>query len=441
MKNIFTGLLLLISLLTACQKTKHPQYPQPDPLKFHNSELLEDWISLQLLLVKRNTGVTHIAYSRHFAYTGIALYESFAAGDSPFKSLAGKLNGQFDLPSHPAGKPLFRPVAANAAIAETLRFFYADKAPLVFSIDSLEQLYFNKYKNQVKQLNLLNQSQAYGKQVALAVTAWSKSDGADHINLLYETKGEGYWEPTPAAYAAANVPGWVNVRAFIPGSTSTMPPAPVPFSKETGTAFYTMVREVYDVSQSLTDEQKAIANFWDDAPNGKYVSVFGHWFSIFKQLLRIERPPLGKAVEAYLRLGITMHDAGIATWKAKYTFHLIRPITYIRKHMGIENWNSFIGTPPHPEYVAAHATLSGSAAYALEKSFGAQYSFTDHTYDHLSMAPRKFNSISDAAKEAGLSRLFGGIHYRRSIEQGLELGRNTAAIVDNHLKKQNYFPE
>ncbi|MCG7859992.1 haloperoxidase, partial [Flavihumibacter sediminis] len=67
--------------------------------------------------------------------------------------------------------------------------------------------------------------------------------------------------------------------------------------------------------------------------------------------------------------------------------------------------------------------------------------FTDHTYDHLSMAPRKFNSISDAAKEAGLSRLFGGIHYRRSIEQGLELGRNTAAIVDNHLKKQNYFPE
>ncbi|MCG7859990.1 hypothetical protein MD537_23620, partial [Flavihumibacter sediminis] len=101
--------------------------------------------------------------------------------------------------------------------------------------------------------------------------------------------------------------------------------------KETGTAFYTMVREVYDVSQSLTDEQKAIANFWDDAPNGKYVSVFGHWFSIFRQLLRSERPPLGKAVEAYLRLGITMHDAGIATWKAKYTFHLIRPITYIRK--------------------------------------------------------------------------------------------------------------
>ena len=417
MKNLFTGLFLSISLLTACQKTNHPKHP--DHLKFHKSELLEDWITVQLLLVKRNTGVTHIAYSRHFAYTGIALYESLAGGSQ--------------------GKPIYYPAAANAAIAEMLRFFYAGKPQLITSIDSLEQIYSNKYKEKAKEIEAVNQAQMYGKQVALAVAEWSKTDGADNSNLPYQPKGDGYWEPTPAAYAPANVPGWVNVRAFIPASTNNLPPAPVPFSTESGTAFYNMVKEVYDVSQSLTDEQKAIANFWDDAPNGKYVSVFGHWFSIFRQLLNHKKPSLLKAAEAYMRLGITMHDAGIATWKAKYHFHQVRPITYIRKHMGIENWNSFIGTPPHPEYVAAHATLSGSAAYALEKAFGSRYSFTDHTYDDIGMTPRRFNTIGDAAKEAGLSRLFGGIHYRSSIEQGLELGRKTGAIVDSQLNHQQLF--
>lgn len=439
MKNIFMGLLLIMSISSACQKANHPKHSYPDHLKLHDSELLEDWIALQLLLVKNNTGVTHIAYSRHFAYTGIALYESLVGTDRQYKSLADKLNGSINLPVNPVGKPIYRPAAANAAIAEMLRHFYAGKSQLITSIDSLELIYSNKYKEQVKQIETVNQAQEYGKLVAHAIAAWSKTDGADNVNLPYEVKGEGFWEPTPAAYAPANVPGWANVRSILPGSTNTLAPAPLSFSKISGTEFFNMVREVYDVSQTLTNEQKAIANFWDDAPNGKYVSVFGHWYSIFRQLLRREKPSLMKAADAYMRLGITMHDAGITTWKNKYTFHQIRPITYIRKHMGIENWNSFIGTPPHPEYVAAHATLSGSAAYALEKAFRPHYSFTDHTYDHLGMESRKFNSIADAAREAGLSRLFGGIHYRPSIEQGIILGRKTAEIVDTHLKQHQHL--
>ena len=235
----------------------------------------------------------------------------------------------------------------------------------------------------------------------------------------------------------ANVPGWRNNRTLLASSLEgTMPPAPLTFSKEEGSPFYAMAKELYDVSQALTVEQKAIANFWDDAPNGKYVTVIGHWFNILRQVLLKERPNLMDAAAAYLRLGITMNDATISCWKAKYNYHQLRPVTYIRKYMGHADWNSFITTPPHPEYSAAHATISGSAAFALESVFGKNYSFTDHTYDGIGMSARSFNSFDAAGKEAGLSRLYGGIHYRLSTEAGNTQGKKVGANVFSLLKTQ-----
>jgi hypothetical protein len=247
--------------------------------------------------------------------------------------------------------------------------------------------------------------------------------------------GEGYWEPTPVALAAANMPGWGNNKTVLPGSiTGTLPAAPLTFSKDPGTAFHTIAKEVYDVSQSLTETQKATALFWDDAPNGKYVTAFGHWFSILKQVLEKEKTPLMKGAEAYLRLGITMNEATISCWKGKYTYHQIRPVTYIRKHMGYTNWSPVISTPPHPEYSAAHATISASAGFALESVFGKNHSFTDHTYDVIGMNPRSFSSFEAAGKEAGISRLYGGIHYRPSIETGNAQGKKTGANVSDLLR-------
>jgi hypothetical protein len=220
----------------------------------------------------------------------------------------------------------------------------------------------------------------------------------------------------------------------LPGSiNNTVPAAPTAFSKNPGTPFYNMAKEVYDISQSLTEEQKAIANFWDDAPNGKYVTAFGHWFSILKQVFEKDNPGLMKAADAYLRLGISMHEAVISCWKTKYTYHLIRPVTYIRKHMGYADWNALIGTPPHPEYSSAHATFSAAAGYTLESIFGTNYSFTDHTYDVLGMNPRNFGSFDAAAKEAAISRLYGGIHYRATAEVGNGQGKKVGENVKNLL--------
>lgn len=404
-------------------------------LKNQGSAMVSDWITLHLKVITNTTGVTHIAYSRHFAYTGIAMYETLVKGDNHFKSIAGKLNGSLQLPTVPQGKPLYWPASANAAIAEMLRFFYPAKPENVQRIDSLEQVYLAKYSAEVNNGTDLQKAVEYGKQVAAAVIEWSKQDGADGAAIPYTLLGEGYWEPTPPGLAPANVPGWGNNRTLLPASISnTLPAAPITFSIQPGSPFYNMAKEVYDISQSLTDTQKAIATFWDDAPNGKYVTVFGHWFSILNQVLKQEHLSLMKAGEAYLHLGITMHEASISCWKAKYTYHQLRPVTYIRKHMGFGDWGSYITTPPHPEYSAAHATLSGSAAYALESVFGSQYHFTDHTYDGLGMYPRTFTSFDAAGSEAGISRLYGGIHYRPSIEAGNIQGKKVGQNVKNLLQ-------
>jgi hypothetical protein len=433
MKKISLSILLFAYLLIGCLKTE--SMIKDANLKTENADLVSDWITVQLQVIKNTSGVQHIAYSRHFAYTGIALYEALVKGDNLYKSISGQLNNGFQVPEVPAGKPLYWPAAANAAVAEMLRFFYSAKAANLQSIDSLEHIYINKYINEAGNGKDVPGAIQFGKLLALAVIEWSKQDGSNNAGIPYTPLGEGYWEPTPPGFGPAAVPGWGNNKPIISGSqNNTIPNAPTAFSKDVGSSFYNMARELFDISQSLTEEQKALATFWDDAPNGKYLTVFGHWFSILKQVIVKEKPALMKAAEAYLRLGITMNESSISCWKAKYTYNLLRPVTYIRKYMGYPAWNSFIGTPPHPEYSAAHATLSGSAGYTLESVFGENYRFTDHSYDFLGMAPRTFSSFEAAGKEAGISRLYGGIHYRPSIEAGNIQGKKVGENVRKLLK-------
>jgi hypothetical protein len=400
--------------------------------------LITDWINLQFRLIKNTTGVTHVAFSRHFSYTGIALYESLVYGDNKKQRIVSSLNGTITLPKPAPGNHTFFPLAANAVFADMFRFFYTGKDQNLYLIDSLEKVYKDKYIAEAKNNFDTDASIQYGKNIAAVVIEWSKQDNSANASVPYTAKGEGYWEPTPPAFAAPAVPGWGDNKTVLRGSLDNATvPAPVAFSKEAGSAFYQMAREVYDVSQTLTEEQMAIANFWDDAPNGKYITAFGHWFSILKQVLEKEHTPLMTSAEAYMRLGITMNESSISCWKSKYTFHQLRPVTYIRNYMGHADWNPLITTPAHPEYLAAHATISSSAAYALESVFGSNYAFADHTYEDIGMGVRNYNSIEAAGTEAGISRLYGGIHYRPSIDagkaQGIKVGENVRNIL--HTQK------
>lgn len=426
MKRYIIHLMLAIALFSSCNK---PLVNQKQ-LKLQDAGLVKDWIDLQLQLIRKTTGVTHVAYARHFGYTGVALYESLRKAENQKSTPLS--SGKISFASAQS-KHLFGPAAANAAFADMFRFFYGAKPAHLASIDSLEQVYVSKYEEMKAQGFDLQASSQLGKELAAATILISKSDGAANASIPYTPLGYGYWEPTSPGATAA-VPGWGNNKTIADGSiTGLNCPSPPAFSTNSSSAFYNMVQEVYDVSKTLTPEQKAIAHFWDDAPNGTYLTAFGHWFNILKQVLEKENISLWKAAQAYRQLGISMNDAAIYCWKTKFDFNQLRPVTYIRKYMGDTSWTPLISTPSHPEYLAAHATISSSAAAALEFVFGKNYSFTDHSYDHLGMQPRSFSGFEAAGDEAGLSRLFGGIHYRPSIETGKQMGKLIAARINSIL--------
>lgn len=399
--------------------------------KENSGDVISTWIETQIKFVRTANGVPHVAFSRHFAFAALASYECAIAKEVGYHSLGGKLQGLGALPVYDGRTSYRAPVAVNAAYAEVLRYLYPANG--LMTIDSLERSIKLSLKLNASEGD---ESVAFGKKVAHFIIEWSKGDGSINVIKDYAPKtGDEFWRTTPPAFGAAAVPHWGSNRTVIANSTAIINKEKGPaFSSEPKSDFYLMAKEVYDVSLKLTDEQRNIALFWDDSP-GKFVSVFGHWSSILAQVIRERKLPLPIAAKAYAAMTLSMHDAAIAAWIGKYSQLTLRPVTYIQKYIKPE-WLPLIETPPHPEFPAAHATLSTAAATALTAVLG-KVAFTDSTYLPIGMKPRSFKSFGEASKEAGMSRLYGGIHYRYSIEHGSTIGRSVAEEVIASLGFKN----
>ena len=399
----------------------------------YSSEVVIKWMDMQLRIMRTITGIPNNALTRHYAYSGIALYEAVVPGMPAYQSLQGQLNGLTGLPHKEPGFAYHWPSSANAALASiNKQMFPTTSAANKTSIDSLETALNTQYSGEVN-AGTINRSVAFGKTVAQKIFEWAQTDGYLHASDAYTAPtGQGLWVPTAPGFANAGTPYWGDLRTIVSGSgDNAQPVAPISYSTDPSSDFYKMVKQVYDVSQTLTPEQTAMALYWRDVPG---VTTPGHYVSILKQVLENDRPALDKAAISYALGGIIANDAGISTWKTKYHYDLVRPITYIRIVLGHTAWNSLLTTPAHPEYSSAHAVLSAAVADAFSNQFGNNYNFTDHTYDYLGYAPRPFNSFRAFGIEAGNSRLYAGIHYQASIDIGLVQGRKIAQNIINKLR-------
>ena len=188
---------------------------------------------------------------------------------------------------------------------------------------------------------------------------------------------------------------------------------------EKASLFYQQALEVYETSQQLTTEQKEIALFWADEPS-KTATPPGHWLSITTQVLESKNITLAFAAESYVKVSLAVADAFIACWKAKYDYNVLRPISYLQQEFNAQ-WQPLLNTPPFPEYPSGHSVQSAAAAVVLTDMFG-ELSFTDYTHTAQGLQ-RSFASFHQAAAEAAISRLYGGIHFRAAIEHGLLQGR------------------
>jgi hypothetical protein len=112
---------------------------------------------------------------------------------------------------------------------------------------------------------------------------------------------------------------------------------------------------------------------------------------------------------------------------------LIRPETYINQYID-ENWVPLLQTPPFPEYTSGHSVISSSAAVTLTKLFGENFAFTDSTEVEFGLTSRSFKSFEEACKEAAVSRMYGGIHYRPAFELGLIEGKAVGNYILSKVK-------
>jgi hypothetical protein len=228
--------------------------------------------------------------------------------------------------------------------------------------------------------------------------------------------------PTPPGFLPALQPYWGRNRCFSVAGGADCPPGDhPPYSEDQTSAFFAEALEVYDTVRNVTPGQVEIARFWSDDP-GETATPPGHSISITTQVLRKEGASLARAAEAYAKVGIAVCDAFIACWYQKYVYNLLRPVTYVRRLLD-PAWLSLLVTPPFPEYTSGHSVQSGAAFQVLTDLFGESYAFVDNTHDARGFAPRSFGSFLDAAEEAAISRLYGGIHFRSAIVNGVNQGR------------------
>ena len=427
-------LLLLLQIFVSCNKSEETVNIKGGHQPFtYSADVIDKWMTMQIRLMRNATGIPNHGFSRHFAYSGLVALEALRPGFPLQAKWSAKWNGLQGLPIADHSKEYYYPANVNAALAAINRAMFPNATSIdKQAIDSLETALHQSFPASVSS-GQISKSVNFGKAVATAVFNWAETDGYKSANNPYTIPtGDGKWKPTFPAFANPATPYWGNNRPIIHNSTvNTQVEAPISYSADPHSAFYQMVKQVYTVSQYLTDDQKAMAMFWRDVPG---VSSPGHWLSILQQTIRKDNSTLDKAALAYALTGISINDALIACFKVKYQYSLVRPVTYIREVMGHSNWAPYLGTPAHPEYLSAHSSLSAAAAVVLEKIFGRFDSFTDHTYDYLGMAPRQYESFTAIGAEAGLSRLYAGIHYQASIDAGTWQGRK---VADNIFDQRN----
>ncbi|HEY6975968.1 MAG TPA: vanadium-dependent haloperoxidase, partial [Chitinophagaceae bacterium] len=252
--------------------------------------------------------------------------------------------------------------------------------------------------------------------------------------------GDEYWQPTPPGFMAAIEPYWNTLRTFILDSCSQFPCIPPDtYSADTGSMFYKDVKEVYDVGKNLSKERAGIAMFWDCNPFAlqqlghlefgiKKISPGGHWMGITGIACKKQKLGLSKTAYVHTLVALGLADAFISCWNDKYKYNRVRPVTVINRLID-HNWSPLLQTPPFPEYTSGHSVISTTASTILTHLFGDHFSFTDDTEEEFGLPPRKFNSFDQASKEAAISRLYGGIHFRDAIENGIKEGEQIGKFV------------
>lgn len=382
---------------------------------------------------------------RIYAYTSLASYEAIRFITPDNLSLVEKMNGFEKMPQPEKGKKYNYTLAASKA-------FFTVAHKIIFSVDSLKKYetnLFNSYKEQIADESVYERSINFGTKIGEIILKRAMAD--NYIKARGKSKylgsnDPGKWRPTQPDYLDGVEWCWNTMQPLLLDSASQFfPGPPLTYSTDTNSVFYKAVKEVYSINKNLTDEQKNIARFWDDNPfviehsghmmfGNKKITPGGHWMGIASIAARQTKADEVKIAKTYALTAVALFEGFIACWDVKYKWSYVRPVTVISEY--IENgWSPFLQTPPFPEYSSGHSTITASAATVLTKLYGDNFSYNDTSDLRYIGMQRKFNSFLQASDECSVSRLYGGIHYRFSVDTGAVYGRKVGNFIINKLLK------
>jgi hypothetical protein len=277
----------------------------------------------------------------------------------------------------------------------------------------------------------------FGAAVAEVILALRSRDGSAQAQFPYTAPGTGSAGVWVAVGPAAPVlPGWKNVTPWVVRNLSRFQPdGPPPLRSRRYARDYNEVKDLGSLtSLTRTDEQTEIARFWLASPAAI-------WNGVARQLIQARGLDLSASSRTLALMYLASADASIACWEAKYSFNFWRPITAIQNGDADDNvrtepepaWMPLVATPQHPEYLSGHSTNSSAMATVLKMLLGdepgAPIVATSPTNPGFE---RQWATLSEGVEEVIEARIYAGIHYRTSDEDGAAVGRRVARFVVKH---------
>ena len=382
--------------------------------------------------------------SRVYLYPSVAAYEIMAYFNSDnFNSLKDQVKElrNIPIPENPNIDP---------NLAAIFSFNQVGKA-LIFSEKKME-IFETNFNNKLKDFGVpsrvINASKEYADKVSKSILDWASKDMYSQTRTFPKysiLEGDRFWKPTPPDYMDGIEPHWPKIRTMVLDSSNQFPPKdPIPFDLKKGSPFHKQLMEVYQVTNSLTEEQTNIAKFWDCNPYvshhkghamfaTKKITPGGHWIGITAVATRKAKSSFEDTINAYVNVSIALFDAFISCWDEKWETLVVRPETLINQYYD-EEWLPLLQTPPFPEYTSGHSVISRAAALTLTDLFGENFDFVDTTEVSYGLPSRSYKSFIDASEEAAISRLYGGIHYMMAITEGVAQGQNVGDFIVKNIQ-------
>jgi hypothetical protein len=380
------------------------------------------------------------AASRFYAYAMLGAYEAALCSQQKLPNINLKFNVDPGIQPPPVPKNLNLSFCTNYSLLQVGRQIM----PSGVMLEEKQKLLIEHFRRKKKMSKEdLEQHIRYSEEIAKQVIQYARADDYNKLSTYRRytpSKLEGHWYPTPPEYMSAIEPQWKTVRPFFLDSAKQFaPPPPAVFSKDTTSSFYKQMLEVYKLSKSITPEQEKIANFWDCNPFAvtysghmaiglKKISPGGHWMGITGIVCKKADLPLDSAILIHTMVALTLHDGFISCWQEKYSSDRIRPEGAINKMLD-PAWRPLLQTPPFPEYTSGHSVVSSSVATVLTHLLGDNFGFVDTSELYFGIPERRFNSFYEAANEAAVSRLYGGIHFRDACDNGVAQGKLIGQFV------------